>query len=346
MISEINLENFRCFSKLNISCKNKLVIIQGKNAVGKTSILESIYLSSTTKSHRTNDIKTLIKKENKQSIIEIKENYNYKILLNKENKLFFINKVQIKKTSEYVGNLNVVLFSPTELYLINGSPSERRKFLDLNISILFKDYLTKLNNYKKILLERNELLKSNKIDEILLDVYTNELIENMKVIHNYRMNFIDRINYLLENITKNMNIENIKIKYLKTYNEQDMLSSFLQKRNQDIFLKTTSLGTHRDDFVVLINNVKASEYASEGQKRTICISIMLALKEYIYEITANEPILLLDDVFMALDSNRVENITKYVINSKQCFITTTSLVDIPKEILDKSLVLKINNEGE
>ena len=182
MITSIHLENFRIFSKLDIDCNHKLVIFSGKNAVGKTSILEAIYLIATSKSHRTNDISSIIKNDSNQAIIEIKENKRFKIILDKENKYLFINKVQISKVSEFIGNLEVVLFSPSQLSLINGSPSERRKFLDLELSILNKEYLKVSSRYKKILSERNDLLKNNDIDGlILLGAYSTGDLSNKNI---------------------------------------------------------------------------------------------------------------------------------------------------------------------
>ena len=343
MITSIYLENFRIFSKLDIECNNKLVIFSGKNAVGKTSILEAIYLASTSKSHRTNDISSLIKNNNNQAIIEIKENKRFKIILDKENKYLFINKVQISKVSEFIGNLEVVLFSPSQLSLINGSPSERRKFIDLELSILNSEYLKISSRYKKILSERNDLLKNNNIDEILLNIYTEDLISQIKIIYNYRIIFLSKLNEILLNICKDINIENIKINYISSYSIDNIENNFFQKKKQDILLKSTSIGTHRDDFQILINDKSAKEYASEGQKRTICIAIMLALKEYKKLMTGNEPVLLLDDVFMALDKDRIEGLISYVKNSKQCFITTTSILEIPDEILKEALVIRISN---
>ncbi len=343
MISSIHLENFRLFSNLDISCNHKLVIFSGKNAVGKTSILEAIYLASTSKSHRTNDLSSLIKNDSLEAKIEIIANKKYKIILNKDKKLFFINKVQIKKISDFVGNLDVVLFSPSDLSLINGSPGDRRKFIDLEISLLNKEYLHALSNYKKVLQARNELLKSKKIDEILLNIYTDDLIKYLKIIYEYRISFIDNINEIFTDITKKINIENIKLKYLPTVNIKNADECFKGRLKQDSILKTTTIGTHRDDFQILINDRLAKEYASEGQKRTICIALMLALKEYIYKTTNREAILLLDDVFMALDKSRIESITKYVMDSKQCFITTTSILEIPDELLHDALVIRISN---
>ena len=343
MITSIHLENFRIFSKLDIDCNHKLVIFSGKNAVGKTSILEAIYLIATSKSHRTNDISSIIKNDSNQAIIEIKENKRFKIILDKENKYLFINKVQISKVSEFIGNLEVVLFSPSQLSLINGSPSERRKFLDLELSILNKEYLKVSSRHKKILSERNDLLKNNDIDEILLNIYTEDLISQIKIIYKYRIDFINNINEILTNICKDINIENIRINYIPSYSIDNISNNFSQKKKQDILLKSTSIGTHRDDFQILINDKSAKEYASEGQKRTICITIMLALKEYIKIITGNEPVLLLDDVFMALDKDRIEGLISYVKNSKQCFITTTSILEIPDEILKEALVIRISN---
>ncbi len=343
MISSIHLENFRLFSNLDISCNHKLVIFSGKNAVGKTSILEAIYLTSTSKSHRTNDLSNLIKKDSLEAKIEITTNKKYKIILNKDKKFFFINKLQIKKISDFVGNLDVVLFSPSDLTLINGSPGDRRKFIDLELSLLNKEYLYASSNYKKILQSRNELLKSNKVDEILLNIYTEDLIKYLMIIYKYRISFISMINDILDEISKKINIENIKLKYLPTVNISKANECFKERLKQDSILKTTTIGTHRDDFQILINDRLAKEYASEGQKRTICIALMLAIKEYIYKTTNRDAILLLDDVFMALDKTRIESITKYVKDSKQCFITTTSILEIPDELLHDALVIRISN---
>lgn len=345
MIKNIKLTNFRIFENLELQTNNSLVILSGKNATGKTSILEAIYLCSTSKSHRTNNLDGIIKNDCNFSICEIDESKKIKMVISKEGKALFINKKEITKISEFIGNLNVVMFSPYDLCLIQGAKGDRRRFLDLEISLLDKTYLKASTAYKKILKERNDLLKQNNIDLKYLDVLTNSLIEYLIIIYNKRISFIEKTNLYLNKISNQMKIENIKLIYNKTFDD-DIYKSFKQKEKIDLLTKVTNIGIHRDDFTIYINNFDASVYASEGQIRTICIAVKLALKEYIKEVTGEEPILLLDDVFAALDNQRIESLTQFVKGGKQTFITTTSILEIPDELLKDANVLRIDKKGD
>ena len=232
------------------------------------------------------------------------------------------------------------MFSPYDLELVNGSKGFRRRFLDLEISLLDKMYLSSITAYKKLLKERNELLKSsNNVDMIMLDVITRQLTDEIKIILSKRLEFISKLNKELENISNELKVENIKLEYIKTYSD-DIYSSFKNKEKYDIISKTTNIGSHRDDFVIKINNKDAYEYASEGQIRTITIAIKLAIKNII-EKYGDNPILLLDDVFAALDQTRILSLVKYLKKSKQTFITTTSILDIPDELLSNALVIRM-----
>lgn len=346
MIKKIHLKNFRIFDELNLDTNNSLVILSGKNATGKTSILEAIYLCSTSKSHRTNDIESIISHNKDFSMCEIDSNNKYRLVISKNGKASFINKKEIKKISDFIGNLQVVMFSPSDLSLIQGSKAIKRRFLDMEISLLDKSYLKASIAYKKLLKERNELLKENNIDLVYLDVLTKGLITELEQIYKKRIEFINRINILLESISFKMNIEKIKLVYNSTYNPEDIYKSFKLKEKIDIYNKNTGIGTHRDDIAILINDLDAGVYASEGQARTICIVIKLALKEYIEKYLNIEPILLLDDVFAALDKRRIESLTKYVLSNKQTFITTTSILEIPDELLKNASVLRIESKKE
>lgn len=345
MIKNIKLTNFRIFNDLELQTNNSLVILSGKNATGKTSILEAIYLCSTSKSHRVNDLTGLINQNSNYAICEIESDNKFKMVISKEGRALFINKKEINKISEFIGNLNVVMFSPSDLNLIQGSKGDKRRFLDLEVSLLDKSYLKASTVYKKILKERNDLLKQNDLDLKYLDVITKSLIEYLEIIYKKRINFIDRLNFYLEDISKKLNVEDIKIVYNKTF-DNDIYKSFKSKEKLDLITKVTNIGIHRDDFTIYINKLDASIYASEGQIRTICIAIKLALKEYIREITKKEPILLLDDVFAALDNQRIESLTSYVKDGQQTFITTTSILEIPDELLKNASVLRIEKKGE
>lgn len=340
MLNEIKIKNFRRFDSLNLNVNNSLVILAGLNATGKTTILEAIYLISTSKSHRTNEISTLIKNDEQFSICQINADREYKMVISKTGKALFIDGLEISRTSEFIGGINVVMFSPSDLALINGAKGEKRRFLDLELSILDKSYLSASSHYKKILKERNEALKGNNVDLKYLDILTLDLVKYCKIIAIKRMAFLDDLNIILNEICNDMQIEDIKLKYNKTYGD-DISLSFKNKLNSDIFTKTTNIGIHRDDFTILLNNLDAREYASNGQARTIIIAIKLALKKYITNLTGKEPVLLLDDVFAALDKNRIESITKYVNNSQQAFITTTQIEEIPSELLKNALVIHL-----
>ena len=340
MIKRIELTNFRLFDSKLIDTNNPLVILSGKNATGKTSILESIYLASTTKSHRTSEIDSLIKDNCEYASCTITSDKKYKVIISNKGKSLFVNNKQYLKSSDFIGSLKVVMFSPYDLELINGSKGFRRRFLDLEISLSDKKYLSSITAYKKLLKERNELLKSsNNIDLIMLEVITKQLIEEIKVILEKRLCFIYKLNEALRIISKELNVEEIKLEYVKTYSD-DIYLSFKNKEKYDIISKTTNIGSHRDDFIIKINGKTAYEYASEGQIRTITIAIKLAIKNII-ENNGDTPILLLDDVFAALDQTRILSLIKYLKKSKQTFITTTSILDIPDELLSNALVIRM-----
>lgn len=342
MIKTIKLKNFRKFKELQLETANQIIIFSGPNASGKTSVLESIYLTSTSKSHRTLDLTSLILNEEDFSIIEIEDLKKYKVILSKEGKRNYINNVEYSKLSDFIGNLKVVMFSPHDLELIQGSKGVRRRFLDLEISLLDKTYLRAITAYKKILKERNEILKKyNQDNELILKVLTTQLIEEIKCIYEKRIKFIDSINRYLNIITKKLECENIKLIYLPSYDINNIVSSFENKKNYDILSKTTNIGTHRDDFKIEINDLDAYDYASEGQKRTIVLAIKLALKELYYNQYKIDPILLLDDIFAALDNKRINHIMAYIKNQSQTFITTTSIFSIPDELLKNAKVIRL-----
>ena len=340
MIKKIHLTNFRCFEDVSFNTYNSLVIFSGKNATGKSSTLESIFITSTTKSYRENNLDLVIKDNNESAIIDIDAEKSFKVVLSKEGNSFFYNKKQYKRLSDFIGNLKVVMFSPYDLNLINGGKTFKRRFLDLNISLIDKNYLIAYRSYKKLLHERNEYLKEENIDKKLLEVITKSLIKFLTDVYQARINFINELNSYLEKICIDMEIEKISLNYIKTYGE-DIYKSFNDKLKYDLITKSTNIGVHRDDLEILVNGKDSKSFASEGQARTAVLALKLALINYIKEKTGIEPVVLLDDVFAALDNTRVVKITNYIKSFKQAFITTTSTLGIPDELLEKSLVIRL-----
>lgn len=344
LINEIKLVNFRKFSNTTLKIKSNTVIIYGDNALGKTSILESIYLAGMTKSHKTNNDMDLIKNNAEYSIVNIKANKEYRIVISKVGKKTIINNIERKKMSEYIGNLYVVMFSPEDLSLVKGSPLIRRRFLDMEIGQVNKDYLQTLSKYKKVLKERNEILKiySNDPCPDILKIITNDLIELAKKIIEYRKLFIEEINEIASNIHYSISKENLKIKYLPSIKEE-IYKTFDEQIANDLMYKTTTIGPHRDDIEFFIDGYK-SNYCSQGQQRTISLSIKLALIEYIKKYTNQEPIILLDDVLSELDDNRQIKLIETIKNNNQTFITTTNIDNIKKLLNDSQIILLTKNE--
>lgn len=341
MIQNIKLTNFRKFNQIELPTDNKIVILTGPNATGKTSILEAIYLIATAKSHRTNDLMVLIKDNENYGIVEIKEEKEFKSVISKEGKTNYINGVNYLKLSDFVGNLNVIMVSPLDIELINGSNGARRRFLDLEISLLDKVYLRSIMVYKKLLKERNELLKVyNSENSLILNVLTSQFIEKIKELYNKRINFIHTLNSKLKLVTEKLQCEKVKIQYVASYDINNLEKNFESKLNYDVTTKTTNIGLHRDSFKIYINDQEVENYASEGQARMVILAIKLALKE-IYSSNGLKVILLLDDIFASIDQKRINHIMEYIKNEEQAFITTTSIFNIPDELIRQAKIIKL-----
>ena len=335
MIKKIELKNIRLFKDISFDFNKNIVIFKGKNAIGKTTILESIYFSILLKSPRTNNDSDLISFNEKFGVIKVLSNKEYKVVINKAKKAF-INDYEVKVLKEYIGLNNVVMFSPNDLELINGSPSYRRKFLDINISQISKQYINNLNEYKHILKMRNDILKSENIDKVLLDVTTKKLIDLAKPIIKFRYEFIKEIHENLVNLSK----DKIIIDYTPSTTIKNIDDDFNKSLDNDIFNKLTNKGPHRDDIKFMVNE-KNAIYASQGQIRTICLSIKLALISIIKKYKKNNPVVLLDDVLSELDIDRKNKLFEILDDSYQIFISTTELDNIKKELLDRAQIIEL-----
>ena len=346
MIKNINLKGFRIFDHISLNINNNLIILVGPNASGKTSILESIYFISRCKSHRTNDLNNLINNNHNFSIIELNNDNNiYKMVISKNGKKALINDNEYKKISDDIGNIKTVMFSPNNLDLIYGSKNERREFLDIELSMIDKKYLYEMKKFRKFLKERNEILKIyDDTKKVILDVITKELIESEKIIYDYRNKFINDINVYLGKIHKDLYNEKVEIKYNPNVLRDNLDNIYNNKLEYDLLTKMTNNGIHRDDILFILNDKEALSYASQGQVRSIVLSIKIAVFYYFKKIYKNDVILLLDDVFSELDNERVNNLVKFLLNDNQTFITTTSIELIPQALRNKAQIIKFLKE--
>ena len=336
-IKKLNLKNFRNYENQEINfCKN-INIFYGENAQGKTNIIEAIYMLSIGKSFRASrDIETImINKEN--SLIECffeKEDRDgkVKIEINKK-KNILVNGVKIKKLSELLGNINIVIFTPDDIEILKGGPQNRRRFLDIMISQLKPNYIYNLNMYLKTLEQRNNYLRQireEQKDEKMLEIWDEKLAEYAIKIYKYRKEYINNIDNKIKNIHKEItnNKEEIKIEYISECQEKEKYINLLkQRRKLDIIKGYTTKGIHRDDFKIFINNKELSIYGSQGQHRTAILSLKISELQIIKDEIGEYPILLLDDFMSELDNNRRKNLLKYMKDA-QVIITCTEKLDI------------------
>ena len=335
IVKKVELSNFRNYKLLKLDLDEKTNILYGNNAQGKTNILESIYVCSTTKSHRTNRDAELINLDSGEAHIKLyleKNNGEQRIdihLRKNKTKGIAINGIPIKKASELFGLFNVVIFSPEDLEIIKKGPSERRKFVDMELCQLDKIYVYNLTNYNRIIAQRNKLLKDIYFKPELkqtLDVWDGQLAQYGSKIIERRTNFIEKINEIIKPIHKQLTggLENINIVYNKNCEAEDLLRRLEENRDRDIKYKSTSIGPHKDDLLFFNDNKNIRIYGSQGQQRTIALSLKLAELELVKNLINDTPVLLLDDVLSELDSERQNHLLNS-IDDIQTIITCTGL---------------------
>ena len=354
-ITKIELLNFRNYNKKIFDNFTNLNIIIGRNGIGKTSIIEAIYLGSLAKSFKTNNEMSIIKENS--DFFRIKVHYfdygpkkNLEIYLDKNGKKTKINSKLQKRLSDFISQYRIIMLSPDELKLIKSSPNTRRNYLNIQISQLNKEYIYYLNNYNNLIKNKNDYLKklmiNGNLDTRYLDIIDEKIVDLGLKIYNYRKNYIDSINkYIKEIFDKYTKNDGLYIKYISDYelNDVDKLLKELKRiRKKEINNGMTSFGVHRDDYDFIHNGNDAKEYSSQGLQKLIVLAMKLSeVKIFIndYEIY---PILLLDDLFSELDEKNRNNIFKSLDKNIQVFITTTDLKNINKNIINKAKIYDLD----
>ena len=328
-------------------------IFYGDNAQGKTNILESVYMCSTTKSHRGTKDRDMIRFGEEESHIEAvveKSGITYQIDMHlKKNspKGIAINKVPIRKASELFGIVNIVFFSPEDLNIIKNGPAERRRFIDLELSQLDKVYLNNLANYNRIVNQRNHLLKDIYHQEDLietLDIWDLQLIEYGTKIIERRKKFVEQVNEIISDIHKKLtgNKEQIELVYEPNTGIFTLEQALKRSRERDLKMKSTSAGPHRDDICFLNKDIDIRKFGSQGQQRTAALSLKLSEIELVKRITKDKPILLLDDVLSELDKHR-QNYLLDSINDIQTLITCTGVDEFVNHRFSINKIFHVQN---
>ena len=353
IIESIELKNYRNYEKLHMDFSSGTNILYGDNAQGKTNVLEAVYVCSTTKSHRGSKDKEIIRFDEEEAHIKLnvrKSNVPYRIDMHlKKNKPkgIAINKIPIKKASELFGIVNVVFFSPEDLNIIKNGPSERRRFLDLELCQLDKLYVHSLVQYNRVLLQRNKLLKElnfrpeYKETLVVCDV---QLLMYGKEIIRCREDFVGKLNGMVRK-THNQ-ISGGREALVLAYEPNVSVSQFAEKlcfnREMDIRLGTTTTGPHRDDISFLVDGIDIRKFGSQGQQRTAALSLKLSEIELVKQLVRDYPVLLLDDVLSELDGGRQEQLLAG-IKDIQTMITCTGVEDFINHRFPIDKIYKVMN---
>ena len=354
-ITKLELNNFRNYKKKIFDNFSNLNIIIGKNGIGKTSIIEAIYLGSLAKSFKTNNEHLIIK--NDSDYFRIKIYYfdygpkkNLEVFYDKDGKKTKINSKIQRKLSEFISQYRVIMLSPDELKLIKSSPNTRRNYLNIQISQLHKEYLYFLNNYNTLIKNKNDYLKklmfNSNLDTRYLDILDEKIVEEGLKIYSYRKKYIDMINDYINDIFKKYQENNkIEIKYVSDYeinDKQKLLEVLRKNRKKEINIGMTSFGVHRDDYEFLQNGNNAKEYSSQGLQKLIVLAMKLSEVQIFVKKYELYPILLLDDLFSELDEKNRNNIFKSLDKEIQIFITTTDLKNINKRIIEIAKIFDLD----
>ena len=354
-IKSLKLKNFRNYDLLDLTFDDSANIFYGDNAQGKTNILEAVYLSGTTKSHRGSKDRDLIEFGKEESHIEtiVEKNgidYQMDMHLKKNSpKGIAINRMPIRKASELFGIVNLVFFSPEDLNIIKNGPAERRRFIDLELSQLDRVYLSNLANYNRVVNQRNHLLKeigfsgyekhagTLEIWEMQLIQYGNKIIERRKA-------FIEEMNEIISSIHKKLTggREEIRILYEPSNKELTFEQALRKYKDRDLKLKSTSVGPHRDDICFMAGDLDIRRFGSQGQQRTAALSLKLSEIELVRQSIHDTPVLLLDDVLSELDKHR-QNYLLDSIHDIQTLITCTGVEDFVNHRFSINKVFHVQN---
>lgn len=338
-IQKLKLSHYRNFEKASFSFEPGCVhVFRGRNAQGKTNLLEAMYFLCHLRSWRTSKTPALIEHGQDHFLLECTvENKGrmerLRTVFSHGKKYLFRNEKPVATFSSFVGILNAVLFSPSDLTLFSDPPKERRKLMDMELVKLSHSYTDTLSTFQKLLRQRSEILKTRRPDEILLDTITEQMIDAQAVLIRQRSAFVTRLEEKIQAIFPGFSQgdEQLTLRYKTCVDSLDSIESSLRaqyekSRTRDLQMKTTSIGVHRDDLEFYLNDRLVTQTASQGQRRSIMLSLKIALCQVIEETTSQTPVLLLDDVFSELDPLRRARLIEAFPRQTQIFITTSEEV--------------------
>lgn len=363
-LTELNLHHFRNYDEAQVEFSPQINVLIGENAQGKTNLLESIYVLAMTRSHRTNNDRELIEfgKDAAQIRGTVQRelgSLKLELDIGKHGKKAKANHLEKARLSEYLGQLNVILFAPEDLALVKGAPTVRRRFIDMEFGQVSPKYLHDLTQYRDILKQRNRYLKQLQSheaqDQLYLEVLSEQLAAVGGAIISQRVKFLSELEgyaqKLHQSITQGK--EKLTFEYSSAVKDASTLTEvelsealmdlYRQNQSKEIFQGTTLYGPHRDDVRFLINHKNVQTYGSQGQQRTTALSVKLAEIDLMKNQTGEYPILLLDDVLSELDGARQTHLLKTIQDKVQTFLTTPGLSDVARNLIKEPRIFHIRD---
>ena len=363
-LESLTLKKYRNYGDLTLEFSDGVNVFLGENAQGKTNLLESIYVLALARSHRTSSDKDLIQWSEKEATISgrVKRAISdtpLSLNFSNKGKKARVNHLEQSKLSQYIGQLNVILFAPEDLELVKGAPSVRRRFIDMEFGQMNPLYLYNTTQYKRILKERNAYLKRLQLkqttDTVFLDVLSEQLVNVGAQILLARESFLKKLEQAAQPIHAEISDqrETLHLVYNSSVNfeEKDDLAgvtaafeaALLKQRAREIMMGSTLLGPHRDDLQFIVNDNDVAVFGSQGQQRTTALAVKLAEIDLMQQETGEYPVLLLDDVLSELDANRQTHLLLAIQDKVQTFITAPSLTDVARQLIHTPKVFHVKH---
>lgn len=361
-LTELNLHHFRNYDEAQVEFSPQINVLIGENAQGKTNLLESIYVLAMTRSHRTNNDRELIEfgkdaAQIKGTVQRELGSLKLELDIGKHGKKAKANHLEKARLSEYLGQLNVILFAPEDLALVKGAPTVRRRFIDMEFGQVSPKYLHDLTQYRDILKQRNRYLKQLQSheaqDQLYLEVLSEQLAAVGGAIINQRVKFLSELERYAQKLHQSITLgkEKLTFEYSSAVKDavaltevelsEALMELYRQSQAKEIFQGTTLYGPHRDDVRFLINQKNVQTYGSQGQQRTTALSVKLAEIDLMKNQTGEYPVLLLDDVLSELDGARQTHLLKTIQDKVQTFLTTPGLSDVARNLIKEPRIFHV-----
>ena len=355
-ISLLQFKNFRNYESLELSLDKKICLFIGENGQGKTNILEAVTLLSTGRSHRTNKDRNMIRINEEFARVRaesIQRDGTHSVdlmLSSSEKKRIAVNGIAINRIGEMIGQIKSVMFSPEDLNIVKEGPGNRRRFMDMDLSQMNRIYFYSLNKYYQVLEQRNNLLKGiafNGKNIDTLEIWDEMLAQAAKPIIQQRTEFIEKLSPICRRIHEHISggKEQLSVIYQPSVKCDEIEESLKKTRESDLKKTITSIGPHKDDLCIQLDEVDLRYFGSQGQQRTAALALKLAQLELMKAEIGENPVLLLDDVMSELDEKRQEQLLEY-IRDVQTFLTTTHISDKMKNILNVNVFMVKDGQVE